>query len=201
MKYLEILTQNQLYLVGTSFILGLIFGASYDIIRVVHILCGLVSYAGEKPVEKKGILPFAARFLLDFAWTASAGAAFSVFLYAANSGRFRWFAAASSAAGFALWHVSAGRCFVYLAEKTASLVRRFLRLTVVVPAAFLARLVVWAAAGAGRLAVRGLVLLWGRTCGRAAERLRRRRGLRRTERARLGLAKDIHFGEGEEERP
>ena len=201
MKYLEILTEKQLFLVGYSFILGLIFGASYDIIRIVYILCGLVSYGGEKPVEKKGVLPFAARSLTDLLWTTAAGAAFSVFLYAANDGQFRWFAAASCAGGLAVWHVTAGGIVVRLADRTAAFVRRLIRRFLIVPALFLVRCAAGAAVRIGKLVGRALSRALGglfrMTVGKAAARIRRVRAIRRTERARRRLAMDIQFDEGE----
>ena len=90
MAYLEVLTRNQLQLVATSLILGLIFGAVYDIIRIVYILCGLVSYDGGSLAGRKGKLPFCCRLVTDFAAALFIGLSFSVFVYAANDGRFRW---------------------------------------------------------------------------------------------------------------
>ena len=78
MAYLEILTRNQLELVATSFILGLIFGISCDIIRITYILCGLMSYKQRKLVEREGTLPFCCRLMTDLCAALFLGAAASV---------------------------------------------------------------------------------------------------------------------------
>ncbi len=196
MKYIEILTENQLKLVGYSFILGLIFGASYDIIRITYILCGLVSYRGEKPGWKKGVLPFSVRLLLDFFWTAAIGLSFSIFLYAANDGEFRWFTAAFCGAGFAVWHATAGRVVVFFSEKIAAFIRTVVRYTVVLPVSFVLRLTARGLCLFGR-AVRRLMRA---TVGKLRTAVRRRllymRALRRTERVRRALAEDVKFGFG-----
>ena len=65
MQYLETFLQKQAQIVATSFILGLIFGASYDIIRINHILCSIVSYDGGKRKTKRGVVPFLILFFTD----------------------------------------------------------------------------------------------------------------------------------------
>ena len=89
MAYLEILTRTQLVIVATSFILGLIFGAFYDIISFAYILCGLLSLDGRKTVERKGTLPFCCRLFADLSVSLVMGAAFAVFVYRINDGQFR----------------------------------------------------------------------------------------------------------------
>ncbi len=193
MAYLEILTRNQLELVATSFILGLIFGVSCDIIRITYILCGLMSYIKGKLVEREGILPFCCRLMTDLCAALFLGAAASVWVYWANDGQFRWFMGAFAAAGFGLWRISLSRPLLFLAQKLAGLLRGALRILVVTPVRRAAALI--------RAA---LVLLFGalrflaaHTVGRAAARIGRMRGVRRTEAAMAHLREDVSF-DGEE---
>ena len=189
MPYLEILTRNQLYIVATSFILGLIFGASCDIIRITYILCGLLSYEKRKLVERKGILPFCCRLLTDLGASLFLGAAASVYVYWANDGQFRWCMAACAAAGFVLWRFCFSRPLLFAADKLAGLLRRIARILVIAPVRKAAALI----RAAGRRVLRLLRMFAAATAGRAAARIRRRRGIRRTEAARLRLAEDISF--------
>ena len=193
MAYLEILTRNQLELVATSFILGLIFGIFCDIIRITYILCGLMSYKQRKLVEREGTLPFCCRLMTDLCASLFLGAAASVWVYWANDGQFRWFMAAFAAAGFCLWRISLSRPLLFLAEKLAELLRGALRILVVTPVRRAAALI-----------RTFMVLLYGalrflavHTVGRAAARIERRRGVRRTEAAMARLAEDVSF-DGEE---
>ena len=194
MAYLEVLTRNQLQLVATSFILGLIFGAVYDIIRIVYILCGLVSYDGGTLVERKGKLPFCCRLTADFAAALFLGLSFSVFVYAANDGTFRWFIAASAAGGFLLWQTAASRPILFLAAKLSAGLRAVLR-------AVLIRPLRKAAGWIGGLISRAVRALFRLTVGRAAERMRRRAAIRATEKAIVRLAEDISFDGEEGTRP
>lgn len=193
MAYLEILTRNQLDLVATSFILGLIFGASCDIIRITYILCGLMSYSMGKLVERKGILPFCCRLMADLCFTLLLGAAASVYVYWANDGRFRWFMAAFAAAGFGLWRFCFSRPLLFAADKLIGLLRRTARILLIVPVLKTAAVI----RAAVRTLLRLLRMCAALTVGRAAARIRKRRGVRRTEAARVRLAEDVWF-DGEE---
>ncbi len=193
MAYFEILTRNQLELVATSFILGLIFGIFCDIIRITYILCGLMSYKQRKLVEREGTLPFCCRLMTDLCASLFLGAASSVWVYWANDGQFRWFMAAFAAAGFCLWRISLSRPLLFLAEKLAGLLRGALRILVVIPVRRAAALI-----RAGFVLFFGAVrFLAAHTVGRAAARIARRRGVRRTEAAMARLAEDVSF-DGEE---
>ena len=201
MAYLEVLTRNQLQLVATSFILGLIFGAVYDIIRIVYILCGLVSYDGGSIVERKGKLPFCCRLMTDFAAALFIGLSFSVYIYAANDGRFRWFMAAFCAVGFVLWQTAASKPVLFLAAKASDALRALIRTVLIRPLCAVGRRI---AGLMGRLfglirgAARGLAAA---TVGRAAGSIRRKALIRATERARVRLAEEITFDGGEGTRP
>lgn len=187
MEFLEILLKKQAELVATSFILGLIFGFSYDIIRIYYILCSLVSYSGGSLRHRGGLVPFLLRFFGDLIWTLTAGLAFSLYVYRENDGAFRWFMAASAAAGFALWHSTAGQLVVRAASAAASVVRRIAGILLLRPLGAL-------------FGILGAFfrILWRQTGGRTAAALGRRRAERRTERARREFAKDTDLtGSGE----
>ncbi len=62
--------------------------------------------------------------ILDVIYSAALGAGFSVFLFAVNSGRFRWFLLLGAAAGFSLYRLSAGRIVNAVTEKIAAVVKR-----------------------------------------------------------------------------
>lgn len=197
MAYLEILTRTQLVLVATSFILGLIFGAFYDIIRFVYILGGLLSLDGRKTVERKGTLPFCCRLFADLAVSLVMGAAFAVFVYWVNDGQFRWFMAAFAAGGFALWRVTLSVPAMFCADRLARLLKAAVRILLIVPVGRILSLAARGSRSLGRLTARLAVTLYRETAGRAVRRSRRKRALDRTERARLRLAEDVSF-EGEE---
>ncbi len=137
---MEIFIEKQLAATAYSFILGLIFGGLYDIIRITHILCGIASYAGEFRGMKRGLLPFFLFFLGDTAFALTVTASFSAFLYWQMNGRFRWFLLVAAIAGFAAYYHTAGRIVMAFSEA----ITRFLRLAAtwifLKPAAFLLRL-------------------------------------------------------------
>jgi len=197
MAYLEILTRTQLVIVATSFILGLIFGAFYDIINFAYILCGLLSLDGRKTVERKGTLPFCCRLFADLSVSLVTGAVFAVFVYRINDGQFRWYMAAFAAGGFALWRVTLSVPAMFCADRLARFLRAAVRILLIVPVGRILSLAARGSRSLCRLTVRLAVTLYRATAGRAVRRSRRKRALDRTERARLRLAEDISF-EGEE---
>lgn len=184
-------------IVATSFILGLIFGAFYDIIRFVYILCGLLSLDGRKTVERKGTLPFCCRLFADLAVSLVMGAAFAVFVYWVNDGQFRWFMAAFAAGGFALWRVTLSVPAMFCADRLARLLRAAVRILLIVPVGWILSLTARGSRILCRLTVRLTLTLYRATAGRAVRLMKRRTALNRTERFRLRLAEDISF-EGEE---
>ena len=62
--------------------------------------------------------------VLDLIYFVALGCAFSVFLFIANSGRFRWYLLFGAAAGFFLYRVSVGRLVKLILSRTAQLLRR-----------------------------------------------------------------------------
>ncbi len=184
MQFLETFFEKQAQIVATSFILGLIFGASYDIIRINHILCSIVSYRGGKRRMKAGVVPAVLVFALDIVWMLVVGAVFSVWVYRVNNGTFRWFIAASAVGGFAVWHATLGRVVLFFAEAIAAFLRRLLSLLFLTPIRWLAR-------QTGRCAG----ILWRVTGRRLLSVWKRHRAIRRTERFRRMFHQDVTFGE------
>lgn len=88
---MEFFIEKQLITVLYSTFLGLIFGAAYDIIRIVHVICNIASYSGENRGMKRTKAAFALFFLFDFIYAAAVTLTFSFFVYWNNSGDFRWF--------------------------------------------------------------------------------------------------------------
>ena len=116
-----------------------------------------------------------------------------MFLYAANDGEFRWYAAAFCAVGFALWHAGPGRVVMICSEAVVGFIRAVIRYAVLLPLGAAARL----GLRAGRFALRLFSVFWRVTGGKLAEQIRRARALRRTERCRTALAKELQFDSGE----
>ncbi len=138
---MEIFIEKQLISVGYSFILGLIFGASYDIIRIIHILCGTMSYSGGKIQMKRGKSPFVMFFLTDLLCMTALTAVFSVFVYYVNFGDFRWYLLFGAVVGFVLYYLTVGRVVMYFSDAVARLIRLVLRYTVAIPLMYLWRLI------------------------------------------------------------
>ena len=104
---MEIFIGNQLKNIGYSIILGLIFGAFYDIICIIHIIVGVVSDSGDRAVRRDP----AARviFLLtDLCFMLGVTLMMSLFLYEFASGDFRVYLLAGAAAGFTVYRLTLG---------------------------------------------------------------------------------------------
>ena len=183
MQYLEHPAQKELQIVATSFILGLIFGGIYDIIRYLSILCGIL------PQDDEARRGGAALFCLDAAFMLLIGASFSVYVYAANDGVFRWFMAAGSALGFALWQKTAGKLSTLFALKSAAGVRRLLRVLLLTPLCLFFRAL-----------ARGARFLWRHTAGEIGRTWKRARAAAKTNKLEKRLAKAFEFTEKEGDR-
>lgn len=179
---MELFIGKQLQVVGYSFVLGLIFGGLYDIIRIAHCLCGIASYTGDSPGMRRGKFPFLLFFLLDTAYMIVVTAMFSIFLYWQMSGKFRLFVLVSAIAGLSVYLCTAGRIVMLFSE----IIVRFLRMAV-------RRLLVnpmrWMLWFLGRV----LAGLYRRTFGRMAEAVLH--GIRRIRagRIRRSLKRDIEI--------
>jgi hypothetical protein len=162
---MELFIGKQLQTAAYSFVLGLIFGGLYDIIRIIHILCGIASYMPadeEKRPEKRGFVSFLLFFLGDAAYMLTVTAVFSVFQYWQMSGKFRLFVLLSVLAGYAVWHRTAGRLVMAFSEAIVRFLRRIVLWTIVKPVRFLLKILRKSAG-----------FLYRHTAGRAAELLRR----------------------------
>ena len=136
---MELFIGKQLQTAAYSFVLGLIFGGLYDIIKIIHILCGIASYApaeADKRPAKRGCVPFVLFFLGDAVYMLTVTAVFSVFQYWQMSGKFRLFVLLSVLAGFFVWHKTAGRLVMAFSEAIVRLLRQIVLWTVVKPVRF-----------------------------------------------------------------
>ncbi len=179
---MDIFIGKQLEVIVYSLILGLIFGGLYDIIRIIHILCGIASYSSENAGMKHGKLPFLVFFLCDAVYMLTITAIYSVFLYWQMNGIFRLFVLLSVVVGFILYHNTAGRVVMFFSEAIV----RFLRLAalwvIIKPVQFLIGIF-----------KRALLFLYHQTVGRFVALIGR--GIRhaRSERIKKSFKKDIYF--------
>ena len=177
---MELFIGKQLQVVGYSFILGLIFGGLYDIIRIAHCLCGIASYTGDSPGMRRGKFPFLLFFLFDTVYMIAVTAMFSVFLYWQMSGTFRLFVLVSAVLGLAVYLGTAGRIVMLFSETIVRFLRIAVRWSLVKPMRWILWFLCRISAG-----------LYRRTLGRMAGAVRN--GMRhiRAERIRRSLKKDI----------
>lgn len=193
---MEFFIGKQLQVVVYSFILGLIFGGLYDIIRIIHIICGIASYAGNREDSeagtymKRGKLPFLLFFLCDAAYVLTVTAMFSVFQYWQMNGTFRLFVLSAVIAGFAVWYHTAGRVVMAFSEAIVRLLRLAALWLLVKPARFLLGIL-----------RRMLLFVYRQTAGRAVRLILR--GLRavRSNRIRGKFEKDISFAVENKRKP
>ncbi len=177
---MELFIGKQLQVVGYSFILGLIFGGLYDIIRIAHCLCGIASYTGTSRGMRRGKLPFFLFFLLDTAYMIAVTAMFSIFLYWQMSGTFRLFVLVSAVTGLAVYLCTAGRIVMLFSETIVCFLKKVVRCLLVKPMRWILRFL-------GRI----LAGLYRQTIGRVAEAVLHGMRYVRAERIRRNLKKDI----------
>ncbi len=143
---MEIFLSHQWKILAESCLLGLIFGAGYDIIRVFHVLWGIGSYKH----PHRGILPplpekgrrcaFLLYLLGDVVYLSFVAFFGSVFLFHANHGQFRLFLLSGAMAGFILYQLTLGRLVMWVSEALVCLLKGLWRLLVWRPLCFLVRL-------------------------------------------------------------
>ena len=184
---MEIFIENQLKNIGYSIILGLIFGAFYDIISIIHILVGILSFS-EKSRHPDRIFrrDRAARilfFVTDFAYMIAVTLILSVFLYEFASGDLRMYLLAAAAVGFALYRCTAGRLVMALSETIVRVIRMVFNLLVIRPVRAVLVLI-------GILSGK----LYRHTIGVLIGILRERYGMHRLECAKKKLAQEIRPG-------
>lgn len=188
---MELFIGKQLQVVGYSFILGLIFGGLYDIIRIIHIICGIASYAGNyedsgtETGMKRGKIPFLLFFLCDAVYMLTVTAVFSVFQYWQMNGMFRLFVLLSVTTGFAVWHVTAGRVVTACSEAIVRLLRLAARWLLIRPVCMLYGIL-----------RKMLLFVYRQTAGRMVRRFRQ--GIRsvRSDHIRRNFRNDIRFSDG-----
>lgn len=177
---MEFFIENQLKIVAYSFILGLIFGAAYDIIKIAHILCRIASYQDRKPVytfHPVGLVLFALFDLLYFLFVIPT---FSAFVYGSNHGDFRLFLLLPAVFGFWVYEKTVGRLVMILSETIAGWIRRVFAYMILMPLRYLMRIT-------RRLAV----WFYRLTLGRAWRFIRYRLAIHRTEAERRRLEKTL----------
>lgn len=179
---MEIFIGRELINLGYSVILGLIFGAFYDIIIIIQLSCGIVSIFGKEPGMSRKMSAFAVFAVLDFLFMLVCTAVFSIFLYASNNGGFRMYLLIGAAVGMAAYRYTIGKLVIFTAEKSLDAVRRAVKIVIVRP---LGRLVF----AAGRL-VRFTV---GCTLGHLVRMVRTGLGSMRTNRAMRRIEHDIRL--------
>ncbi len=179
---MEIFLGKQLINIAYSVILGLIFGIFYDIIRIIHILCGIASYSGENVGMKRGKLAFFVFFVLDIAYMLAVTAFYSLFVYWSYSGSFRMFMLIAAILGFVIYYNTAGRVVMFFSEAVVRFLKLVFRYTVAVPIRF-----IW------RVSSRVLSFVYGSTLGKGISALHGLIAGCRTELARKSLARDVRF--------
>lgn len=118
--------------------LGLVFAAAYDLLRISRALMG-ERYSGQTAgwltrlplppnVQHASGLPDRGLYRLlvnveDLLFFLGVGAALAIYLSAANHGQFRWLAFAGIALGFLLWRLTAGRVIIAASAAIAALLR------------------------------------------------------------------------------
>ena len=133
---MEIFIDNQIFVVIYSFFLGLIFGAEYDIIRIIHIICNIASYDGKERKINRGMGSFLIFFILDLVYSISVTALFSFFTYLVNSGRPRVFMLVSAFLGFVVYYFTLGRVVMIFSELIVGFIKKVLYYLIVVPFRF-----------------------------------------------------------------
>lgn len=178
---MEIFIENQLKNIGYSIILGLIFGALYDIIRIIHIIVGVSSYSGEKTM-KTGRLPRLFFFTADLIYMAAVTVMLSVFLYEFADGDLRMYLLLAAAAGFTVYYNTAGKLVMAVSETIVKGIRTVFRIVIVRPTVFVLRLLKMTAEW-----------LFRHTVGYAAEKLMTLMKMHRLECVKKKLAREIRL--------
>lgn len=152
---MEIFFQKQFLTILYSLILGLIFGAGYDIMRIIHLML-------EHTWLRQPLV-----FLTDLVYMLALSGCYSVFIYAFNNGRHRLFLAIPMALGFTAYYQTIGRVVIFFSEAIIRFLRMVFHYTVALPVSFLFsllwRMVRWLArhtAGALLRGGRRLLGLW-----------------------------------------
>lgn len=128
---MEIYIQDQLILLLYAVIAGLIFGAGYDIIRIIHIM-------SENFRFKKLLI-----FCLDLIYMALLTVCYSIFIYAFHNGIHRMFIVAPITLGFMAYHYSIGRIVIHFSNKIIKFIRTAIRYLFFIPLRFIVRAITY----------------------------------------------------------
>lgn len=135
---MEVFITEQLKTLAESFILGLIFGAGYDIIRIIHIICGIMSYSGDRTVRKSKT-SYGLFVLFDIVFMLLVTFSYSVFLYHSNNGIFRLHLFLSCAGGFVLYYRTVGQIVMMVSETIVCVIKSVLYVVLIRPVIALTR--------------------------------------------------------------
>jgi len=129
---MEMFICEQLKTVAESCILGLIFGVGYDIIRIVHILCCIASYSGEK-VQSRSTGAFLIFLFLDLVYMLLVTFVYSVFLYHENHGVFRMYLVIPCVLSFVLYYKTIGCLVMHVSETIVGFCRIVVKMLIIRP--------------------------------------------------------------------
>jgi len=124
---MEIFIAEQCKTLAESFIMGLIFGAGYDIISVFYSLCGI------RTNTVMGRKAFFICLLGDSLFMLWITVCTSLFLYCTNYGQFRLFLAVGCIAGTVVYRITLSKLFLPAAEALMELVKKAFCLLLICP--------------------------------------------------------------------
>lgn len=122
---MEVWIAEQWKTMAQSCIMGLIFGAGYDIIRVLQVFCGSRSNTQEKAPNalSPGAMAFWLYLVSDLGYMLLVTAASSIFLGEYNHGMLRWYLVLPCVGGMWLYRHTIGRLVMAASETIAGLLR------------------------------------------------------------------------------
>lgn len=129
-----------------AFVLGVLFGAFYDVFRILRVSLGISKYGGRQRfcrIYEKGIKNifdfkrshFAEALIVgvgDVLYFTVSGAAYAIFINHFNYGRFRWFVFLFCLLGFVLYYFSVGMVVI----RFSSVISQILELVISVSVHF-----------------------------------------------------------------
>ena len=124
---MEIFIAEQCKSLAESFIMGLIFGAEYDIISIFYRLCGI--WTNSVMCRKEFFICLLGDSLFMLWMTVCT----SLFLYCTNHGQFRLYLAVGCIAGIVIYRKTLSKIFMPAAEALMELLKIVLRLLLVCP--------------------------------------------------------------------
>ncbi len=153
---------RQLSAIVYAIFTGALIGVLYDAVRILRVLLGVSSYTQRgknfrarslpwigsahtlRNAKERRVLRLVLLLLGDVFFALAAGCVFSVYLYHAASGAFRWFYLFGAFIGFALYYLTVGKLMMLFSEVLTFALVTAVRYTVFVlcaPFRLLARLI------------------------------------------------------------